>query len=140
MDKVILFDPWPRSAPLIFTNDMQRRFEQLGRVVGLAESAKGKLPPDLIEATLPEAVAIVGQTDLDAARLARARQLIAVINVEGNFAQNVDYAECFRRGIQVLSVAPVFAQPVAEMALSLALDLARGITRGDRLMREGQEQ
>src|SRR5205823_4902738 len=140
MDKVILFDPWPRSAPLIFTNDMQRRFEQLGRVVGLAESAKGKLPPDLIEATLPEAVAIVGQTDLDAARLARARQLIAVINVEGNFAQNVDYAECFRRGIQVLSIAPVFAHAVAEMALGLALDLARGITRGDRLVRESREQ
>ena len=55
-------------------------------------------------------------------------------------AQNVDYAECFRRGIQVLSIAPVFAQPVAEMALGLALDLARGITRGDRLMREGRDQ
>jgi phosphoglycerate dehydrogenase-like enzyme len=38
------------------------------------------------------------------------------------------------------SIAPVFAQPVAEMALGLALDLARGITRGDRLMREGREQ
>src|SRR5437016_3988302 len=116
-DKVILFDPSPRSASLIFAYDMQQRFEQLGRVVGLEESAQGKLSPDLIEATLPEVVAIVGQTDLDAARLARAPDLIAVINVEGNFAQNVDYAECFRRGIQVLSIAPVFAQPVAEMAL-----------------------
>ena len=139
-DNVILFDPWPRSAPLIFVDDMQRRFEQLGRVVGLEESANGKLAPDLIEAKLPHVVAIVGQTDLDASRLARAPHLTTVINVEGNFAQNVDYAECLRRGIQVLSVAPVFAQPVAEMALGLALDLARSITRGDRLMREGQEQ
>lgn len=139
-DPVILFDPWPRSAPLIFADHTQQRFEELGRVVGLEESANGKLDAGLVEATLPDVVAIVGQTDLDASRLARAPHLAAVINVEGNFAQNVDYAECFRRGIQILSIAPVFAQPVAEMALGLALDLARGITRGDRLMREGSEQ
>jgi phosphoglycerate dehydrogenase-like enzyme len=139
-EPVILFDPAPRTALLIFAGDMQQRFERLGRVVGLEESKTGKLPAELVEATLPDAVAIVGQTDLDASRLARAPKLKAVINVEGNFAQNVDYAECFRRGIQVLSIAPVFAQPVAEMALGLALDLARGITRADRLMREGNEQ
>lgn len=139
-EPVILFDPWPRTATLIFTPEVRRRFEQLGCVVGLEESASGRLPDALIEATLPDARAIVGQTDLDAARLARAPHLSAVINVEGNFAQNVDYTECFRRGIQVLSIAPVFAQPVAEMALGLALDLARGITHADRLMREGREQ
>jgi phosphoglycerate dehydrogenase-like enzyme len=139
-EPVILFDPAPRTALLIFAGDMQQRFERLGRVVGLEESKIGKLPAELVEATLPDAVAIVGQTDLDAPRLSRAPKLKAIINVEGNFAQNVDYAECFRRGIQVLSIAPVFAQPVAEMALGLALDLARGITRADRLMREGNEQ
>jgi len=137
---VILFDPFPRAAPLIFAGDMQERFERLGRVVGLPESANGKLPAALVEATLPEVAAIVGQTDLDAARLQRAPKLAAVINVEGNFAQNVDYAKCFRRGIQVLSVAPVFSQPVAEMALGFAIDLARGITKADALMRAGNEQ
>ena len=137
---VILFDPAPRTAAVIFAGDMQQRFERLGRVVGLEQSHLGRLAAELVEATLPEAVAIVGQTDLDASRLARAPRLKVVINVEGNFAQNVDYAECFRRGIQVLSIAPVFAQPVAEMALGMALDLARGITRSDRLMREGREQ
>lgn len=139
-EPVILFDPSPRTALLIFAGDMQQRFERLGRVVGLEESKTGKLPTELVEATLPDAVAIVGQTDLDASRLARAPKLKVIINVEGNFAQNVDYPECFRRGIQVLSIAPVFAQPVAEMALGLALDLARGITRADRLMREGKDQ
>ena len=137
---VILFDPWPRAAPLIFTDEMRARFERLGRIVGLTESAAGKLPPELVDATLPDIVAIVGQTDLDAARIARAPNLRAVINVEGNFQQNVDYAECFRRGIQVLGIAPVFSQPVAEMALGMAIDLARGITRADRLFREGNEQ
>ncbi len=135
---VILFDPWPRSAAMIFREEMQQRFEHLGSIVGLEESQAGKLPAELVEATLPDAVAIVGQTDLDASRLARAPKLKAIVNVEGNFAQNVDYAECFRRGVQVLSIAPAFAHPVAEMALGLALDLARGITRADRLMRAGK--
>jgi phosphoglycerate dehydrogenase-like enzyme len=138
--RVILFDPSPRTALLIFAGDMQQRFERLGRVVGIEESGMGKLSAEMVEAALPEAVAIVGQTDLDASRLSRAPKLKVIINVEGNFAQNVDYAECFRRGIQVLSIAPVFAQPVAEMALGMALDLARGITRADKLMREGNEQ
>lgn len=137
---VILFDPFPRSAPMIFTAEMEQRFLGLGRIVGLGESGAGKLPADLVEATLPEAVAVVGQTDLDATRLARAPKLKAIVNVEGNFVRNVDYAECFRRGIQVLTIAPAFAHPVAEMALGFALDLARGITRADRLMREGKEQ
>jgi phosphoglycerate dehydrogenase-like enzyme len=137
---VLLFDPFPRSAPLIFTPGMQQRFERLGHVVGIAESAHGKLSDALVEATLPAARIVVGQTALDAARLSRATKLAAIVNVEGNFAQNVDYGECFRRGIQVLSIAPVFAQPVAEMALGLALDLARGITQADRLMRERREQ
>ena len=139
-EPVILFDPFPRAAPLIFAGDMLQRFERLGRIVGLVESGDGKLSAALVDAALPDAVAIVGQTDLDASRLARAPNLRAVINVEGNFQQNVDYAECFRRGIHVLSIAPVFAQPVAEMALGLAIDLARGITQADRLMRDGAEQ
>jgi len=92
----ILFDPWPRTAPLIFTPETQRRFERLGRIVGLAESASGRLPDALVDATLPNARAIVGQTDLDAARLSRAPHLAAIVNVEGNFAQNVDYGECSR--------------------------------------------
>lgn len=139
-DSVILFDPWPRSASLIFRAETQARFETLGRIVGLAEGATGKLPAELVDATLPDVVVIVGQTDVDAARLARSPQLRAVINVEGNFQQNIDYAECFRRGIQVLTIAPVFAQAVAEMALGMAIDLARGITVADRVFREGREQ
>ena len=137
---VILFDPWPRSADLIFHATMQARFLALGEVVGWAESAQGKLPDDLVEAHLEHVVVMVGQTDLDARRIARAPALRTVINVEGNFGQNVDYAACFQRGISVLGIAPVFAQPVAEMALGMAIDLARGITRGDRLMRSGEEQ
>src|SRR5262249_47856618 len=41
--------------------------------------------------------------------------------------------------IRVLNISPVFAEPVAEAALGMAIDLARGITQADRRFREGNE-
>ena len=63
-----------------------------------------------------------------------------MLNVEGNFFPNVDYDACFRRGIHVLGCGPAYAQAVAEYALGLAIDLARGISREDRAFREGRER
>jgi phosphoglycerate dehydrogenase-like enzyme len=63
-----------------------------------------------------------------------------VFNVEGNFLPNIDYAYCFRHVIRVLNISPVFAEPVAEAALGMAIDLARGITGSDRRFRQGTEQ
>jgi phosphoglycerate dehydrogenase-like enzyme len=97
------------------------------------------MPDDVVEDHLPEAVAIVGQTDLDAARIGRAGKLRAVINVEGNFLPNVDYEACFARGIHVLVASPAFAPAVAEAALGMAIDLVRGISAADRAMRAGTE-
>jgi phosphoglycerate dehydrogenase-like enzyme len=62
-----------------------------------------------------------------------------VCNVEGNFSPNVDHAACFARGIHVLGCGPAYAQAVAEHALGLALDLARGTSREDRAFRSGTE-
>ncbi len=134
----ILLDPHPRYRRMIFSD---AQWARLNATVDVIEAAgDGPMPADEIERALPRVVAILGQTELDAERIARAPLLTAVINVEGNFQPNVDYPACFRRGIDVLSIAPVFALPVAEMALGLALDLARGITAGDRAMREGSER
>jgi len=99
--------------------------------------------PDTEEAldrALPEAFAVVGQPDLPTERLARADGLRALLNIEGNFFPNVDYDVCFRRGIHVLGCGPAYAQAVAEYALGLALDLARGISREDRAFRAGRER
>ncbi|MEU5702423.1 NAD(P)-dependent oxidoreductase [Streptomyces aurantiacus] len=99
--------------------------------------------PDTEEAldrALPDAFAVVGQPDLPAERLARAGELRALLNIEGNFFPNVDYEVCFRRGIHVLGCGPAYAQAVAEYALGLALDLARGISREDRAFRAGRER
>ena len=94
---------------------------------------------ELVEPLLPELMAVIGQTALPAERLARAPQLEAVLNVEGNFLPNVDYAACFARGIEVLGIGPVFGQPVAELALGMALAAARDIPRGDAEIRAGTE-
>jgi phosphoglycerate dehydrogenase-like enzyme len=112
------------------------RLQELGRLV-VSDSAP--MPDAVVDKHLPDAVAILGQTDLPAERLERAPRLRAVINVEGNFLPNVDYAAARARGIHVLVASPAFAMPVAEAALGMAIDLARGIGAADRAMREGRE-
>jgi phosphoglycerate dehydrogenase-like enzyme len=100
----------------------------------------GPVTDELFDEKAATAEIIIGQFDLPESRLKRAPLLKAVVNVEGNFLPNIDYAYCFRNGIRVLSTSPVFAEPVAEAALGMAIDLARGITRSDRQFREGTEE
>jgi len=133
---VIVLDPYPRALDQIFTAEDRARLEALGPVSWHDGPPRSDAE---IDALLPEAIAIVGQTRLPKERLDRAPALRAIVNVEGNFLPNVDYAECFRRGIQVLVISPVFGRPVAEMALGLALAAARDIPRGDAEIRAGTE-
>ena len=133
---LILLDPYPRGIDLIFDAATKRRMEALGRVV----YHEGSPATDAyLEEHLPEAVALIGQSALSAERLARATKLKAVFNVEGNFLPNVDYQECQRRGIYVLTTAPVFSRPVAEMALGMALSCGRRIHEADAAIRQGTE-
>lgn len=135
-EKIILLDPYPRPLELIFSSEDKARLERLGRVVwhdGLPA------PDEHIEKYLPDAIALIGQTPLTQERLRNAPHLRMIANVESNFLPNVDYAECHRRNIHVLSTAPVFAQPVAEMALGLALSAARRINEADANIRRGSE-
>ena len=97
------------------------------------------MPDDVVERHLPDVTAIIGQTAMPAERLERARKLRAIVNVEGNFLPNVDYAAALDRGVHVLNASPAFALPVAEAALGMAIDLARGIAHADRAMRAGNE-
>jgi phosphoglycerate dehydrogenase-like enzyme len=133
---VILVDPLPRTLDMICDAPTRARLETLGELV-VCDGAR--MPAAVVERHLPEAVAIVGQTDLPAERLARAPRLRAVVNVEGNFLPNVDYAAARARGVHVLCASPAFAVPVAEAALGMAIDLARGIGAADRAMRAGRE-
>jgi phosphoglycerate dehydrogenase-like enzyme len=133
---IILLDPFPRRIGRIFDEPTRRRLEGLGRVLW---HDGAPAPAEHIDRHLPEAIALIGQSPLDRARLDRAPRLRAVFNVESNFLPNIDYAECHRRGIPVLSTAPVYARPVAEMALGMAISLARRIHEADAALRAGRE-
>jgi len=133
---LILLDPHPRRIDQIFDAPTKRRLEGLGRVLW---HDGGPAPDDHIDRNLPETVAIIGQPSLERSRLDRAPKLKVIFNVESNFLPNVDYAECHRRGVPVLSTAPVFAKPVVEMALGMALSLARRIHQADAAIRSGSE-
>jgi phosphoglycerate dehydrogenase-like enzyme len=68
--------------------------------------------------------------------------LKAICEVGGGLPsrERLDYDTCFDRRIRVLSCAPAFGPMVAEMALGLAIDCARGISRADRDFRAGTER
>ncbi len=135
-ESVILLDPHPRSLAQIFGSEDRIRLEALGQVVWHDGSPASD---DLIDAYLPRTVAIIGQTPMPSERLARAPNLQMIANVESNFLPNIDYEVCYRRNIHVVSTAPVFAQPVAEMALGQALAAARRSTEADAAIRRGDE-
>jgi phosphoglycerate dehydrogenase-like enzyme len=133
---LILFKPAPQRRDRIFTAAAWQRLQDRFTVV----DCEADPDPAAFWAALPEAFAIVGQPDLPGYALHEARQLKAIVNVEGNFFPNVDYPTAFARGVRVLGCGPAYAQPVAEFALGMALDLARGITREDRAARQGRER
>lgn len=133
---LVVTDPHPRSIDLIFDTETKARLERLATV---AWHDGPPAPRDWVDEHLSKAVALIGQCDLPKERLDRAPNLKIVFNVESNFLPNIDYAECHRRGIHVVSTAPVFMKPVAEMALGLALAAARRIPQADAAIRAGNE-
>ena len=134
---LILVDPLPRTLDSICDRETRLRLEQLGRLVISEDIA---MPDEMVDRYLPEAVLLLGQTAMPRERIARAGRLKAIFNVETNFLPNVDYAECHARGIWVLSPTSAFSDAVAESAVAMAIDLARGITAADRAFRNGEAQ
>lgn len=133
----IFLAPAPRRVSEIFDRDDLARLAALGELV-IHED--GPVSDALFDEKAADAQIVIGQIDLPKERLVRAHNLRAIINVEGNFLPNIDYDYAFSRGIRVLNVSPVFAEPVAEAALGMAIDLARGVSRSDRYFRQGVEK
>ncbi|CAM2156143.1 Formate dehydrogenase, mitochondrial [Pararobbsia alpina] len=132
----IFLAPAPRAVADIFDDSDLARLRALGT---LTIHEGGPVTDAIFEANA-HADIMIGQFDMPAERLERATHLRAIINVEGNFLPNIDYPVCFRNGVRVLNVSPVFAEPVAEVALGMAIDLARGISRSDRYFRQRTEK
>lgn len=135
-EPVILFDPYPRTIDQLFNDRDKARLAKLGKVIWHDGAPASD---EHIERHLPNTIALLGQTAMPKARLDRAPHLRMIANVESNFLPNVDYAECHRRNVHVISTGPVFAQPVAEMALGYALSAARRIHEADAAIRRGNE-
>lgn len=133
---LVLLDPAPRTAAEILAPAVRARLEAGFDVI----ERGGADPTAFYAAHLPRAAFIVGQPALDAAAIASAPHLRAVVNVEGNFLQNVDYPALFAHGVHALVVSPVFAQPVAELALGLTLALARDIPAAHACFADGSER
>ena len=72
----ILVDPQPRTMDAMLDAATRARLDALGDLV--VHEGPGRMPDDVVEAHLADTVAIVGQTDLDADRIARAPRLRAV--------------------------------------------------------------
>ena len=132
---LVILRPQPVRPHRIFTPEAWQVLHERYQVLDLSED-------DAAEAfweALPDAFAVIGQPDLPGDALLRAERLRVVLNVEGNFFPNVAYDVAHERGIYVLGCGPAYAPAVAEYSLGLALDLCRGISRADRLFRNGTE-
>jgi len=132
----VLYDPDPRATDEIFsTSDMAAL-----RACHHVTEWNGEDRDTFYATHLPQTEVLISQQAMDADRLALAPDLRVIFNVETNFLPNIDYDECFQRGIHVLAPGAVFAAPVAEMALGMALSLARNIHGEHAAFLTGQEK
>ncbi len=132
----ILYDPEPRSTTEIFTHAEFTALRAAHEVV----EWQGEDRNEFYAGHLPQTEILISQQAMGSDRLAIAPKLRAIFNVETNFLPNIDYEECFRRGIHVLAPGGVFAAPVAEMALGMALSLARNIHGEHAAFLRGEEK
>ena len=120
---IVISDPFPRTLNLIFTKKKLRELKTKYKVLIAPNKNKKKFYEDHIE----KVTYIMGQPDLDRNLLSKAKKLKAIINVESNFMNNVDYSYCDKKGIHVIATSPVFSKPVAEIALGMTISLLRNI-------------
>ncbi|MCB1492428.1 MAG: hydroxyacid dehydrogenase [Rhodobiaceae bacterium] len=132
---LVLSIPDPRSLDLIFT-DAARAALNVGYEIVEAEADDF---PGLAPDVLAKARYIIGQPPIDRETLDKLQSLRCVFNVETNLLNNMPYDVLFERGIHVVTTGAVFAEPVAELGLAMALNLARDIVDADLAFRRGQE-
>jgi phosphoglycerate dehydrogenase-like enzyme len=133
---LVISAPEPRTLELIFKPDALERFRSRYRIVETDADKLAALPA----AELAAARYIVGQPPLSAETIAQMASLRCIFNVETNLLNNMPYELLFQRGIHVVTTGLVFAEPVAELGLAMALNLARDIVDADLDFRHGMER
>jgi phosphoglycerate dehydrogenase-like enzyme len=132
---LIVSAPEPRTLELIFT---PAALEQLRSRYRIVETGPGDIAA-LPAGQLAEARYIIGQPPLSRETLEKMTSLRCIFNVETNLLNNMPYDYLFERGIHVVTTGLVFAEPVAELGLAMALNLARDIVDADIAFRHGME-
>ncbi|MBS1301997.1 hydroxyacid dehydrogenase [Loktanella sp. SALINAS62] len=132
---LILSVPEPRSLDLIFSTaarrDLHARYDVLEIETDEIE--------DLADDTLGRIHYIIGQPALSQETLTRMKALRCIFNVESNLINNMPYDHLFERGIHVVTTGAVFAEPVAELGVAMALCLARDVVAADQAFKDGTE-
>ena len=132
---LVISAPEPRTLDLIFTPPQLALFRKKYRIVETTPEGVAKLPANV----LAEARYIVGQPPIASETLQKMTALRCIFNVETNLLNNMPYETLFARGIHVVTTGLVFAEPVAELGLAMALNLARNIVDADLAFRQGKE-
>lgn len=132
---LVISAPDPRSIDLIFSSDDKQTLYSRYDIHEVAPMDVDRLDP----AILSQARYIIGQPPLALKTLQAMQNLRCILNVESNLINNMPYEYLFERGIHVVTTGAVFAQPVAEMGLAMALCLARDVVEADVAFREGRE-
>ncbi len=132
---LVISAPEPRTLDLIFTPAALKKFRANYRIVETTPAGVATLPAEV----LAEARYIVGQPPITPETLESMKSLRCVFNVETNLINNMPYETLFARGIHVVTTGLVFAEPVAELGLAMALNLARNIVDADLAFRQGEE-
>ncbi len=132
---LIISAPEPRSINLIFTPEQRATLFERYEIQEVLAEAVDRLDRE----TLARARYILGQPPLSRTIVTAMTELRCVFNVESNLIDNMPYELLFERGIHVVTTGAVFAEPVAEMGLAMALCLARDVVEADTDFRAGRE-
>lgn len=132
---VVISSPLPRSIELIFSAQAEERLRRDYELIETDDEGVARLP----DVDLTRTRYVLGQPPLSEETLQKMSALRCIFNVESNLLNNMPYEMLFQRGVHVVTTGQVFAQPVAEMGLAMALNLARGIIDGDVDFRAGSE-
>ena len=133
---LVISAPHPRTIDLIFTPEQKKVLNDKYRLVEIEPDELDDLPKD----ALANARYILGQPPVSPATLSKMKALRCVLNVESNLFDNMPYQTLFERGIHVVTTGAVFAMPVAELGIGLAISLARGLINADNAFRDGSEK
>ena len=132
---LVISAPEPRTLDLIFTPEDRSNFEKQYDIIEMSANQVDSVDDEIAR----NVRYIVGQPALSRETLSRMPDLQAIFNVESNLINNMPYDDLFQRGIYVLTTGRVFAQPVAEIGLAMALCLARDVVNADVAFQKGQE-